>query len=629
MPETVVVWHHPGGERKSLPIRFEGPGATFKLATDVIEANAVACLDPVARDFLEIAAAVFAADSFATRGGDTRTEFGAAWRRRFDITIAVDQLELWTSPAICDALADAAEFLTDDRFSFRFVRARRSRSATEFFNFADGPGAFQADEVVLFSGGLDSFAGAVESLAAGKRIALMTHRSAQKCIPYQKRLGAYLCQRYGRAVQHVQVRATRLETPARERTQRSRSFLFAALAFAAARLSGARRIRFFENGVVSHNLPISPQVIGTMATRTTHPGTILRLARILDLVARTLGEERIELDNPYAWLTKLEVLRRIEHHGAAAQIQHSVSCARVFGRKREPTHCGECSQCLDRRFAVVAGGLERWDPSERYGTDVFLDERDSEVARTLAFDWARHALSLTDTSREELLMRFASELGRARDGHPELASKDYYSRAFDLHRRHGQCARAAFEIMAGRHLNALSSGTLPEQALLRQVVEAKAAGARVPRLEKQRIARKPGAGGVEPAPALTVQNYQVAFDTEGDRHRVDVIGLATVDGAPARVAHGLKVFYDEDRAERRRIEEHRYVHSGKIDPRSDASKRSVISAVKRFRDELSRAYAAIEGKQPRDPLIIQTKKGEGYRLDPTIIVVAPPDRREG
>jgi hypothetical protein len=57
------------------------------------------------------------------------------------------------------------------------------------------------------------------------------------------------------------------------------SFLYAALACVVARLFGKTRIRFFENGVVSINLPISEQVVGARATRTTHPVVLERFRR--------------------------------------------------------------------------------------------------------------------------------------------------------------------------------------------------------------------------------------------------------------------------------------------------------------------------------------------------------------
>ena len=54
-----------------------------------------------------------------------------------------------------------------------------------------------------------------------------------------------------------------------ESTQRSRSFLYIAIGAAIAEMLGKSCVRFYENGVISLNLPICAQVVGAKATRTT------------------------------------------------------------------------------------------------------------------------------------------------------------------------------------------------------------------------------------------------------------------------------------------------------------------------------------------------------------------------
>ena len=150
---------------------------------------------------------------------------------------------------------------------------------------------------------------------------------------------------------HVPVLVTRQE-PLRvhEYTQRSRSFLYTALACVIARLFGNSRIRFFENGVVSINLPISEQVVGARATRTTHP---LVLERFREFFSAAVGKT-IDIENPFIWKTKAEVIGSIVARGCGPLIQHTVSCTRSYDITKLHTHCGCCSQCLDRRFAVLA-----------------------------------------------------------------------------------------------------------------------------------------------------------------------------------------------------------------------------------------------------------------------------------
>jgi hypothetical protein len=122
---------------------------------------------------------------------------------------------------------------------------------------------------------------------------------------------------------HFPVLLTRHE-PLRvqEHTQRSRSFLYAALACVVARLFGKTRIRFFENGVVSINLPISEQVVGARATRTTHPVVLERFRRFFG--------EPIEVENQFIWKTKADVIRSIVDRGCGSIIKHTASCTRSY-----------------------------------------------------------------------------------------------------------------------------------------------------------------------------------------------------------------------------------------------------------------------------------------------------------
>jgi hypothetical protein len=79
-----------------------------------------------------------------------------------------------------------------------------------------------------------------------------------------------------------------------EHTQRSRSFLYATVAFIVADLLGNTRIRFYENGVVSINLPIADQVVGSRATRITHPLVLAQFCAFFSAVTGT----SIEVENP-------------------------------------------------------------------------------------------------------------------------------------------------------------------------------------------------------------------------------------------------------------------------------------------------------------------------------------------
>jgi hypothetical protein len=75
---------------------------------------------------------------------------------------------------------------------------------------------------------------------------------------------------------------------------------------------GLSRLRFYENGVVSLNLPPSAQVVGARASRTTHPGV---LAGFGALFTALLGKEFV-VQNPFLWDTKTDVVKRVAGPGA-------------------------------------------------------------------------------------------------------------------------------------------------------------------------------------------------------------------------------------------------------------------------------------------------------------------------
>ena len=78
-------------------------------------------------------------------------------------------------------------------------------------------------------------------------------------------------------------------THERDRTQRSRGFLYASLGVAAAAALKVREVLASDNGHVSVGLPINGQVLGSMASRTTHPRFLFLMNRLvakLDLETR-------------------------------------------------------------------------------------------------------------------------------------------------------------------------------------------------------------------------------------------------------------------------------------------------------------------------------------------------------
>ncbi|WBL32175.1 7-cyano-7-deazaguanine synthase [Sinirhodobacter sp. HNIBRBA609] len=610
----------------TIPVRVNGASPTFQLETNRIAASALAPLDTAIDDLLHVASVVFLADGSISRGGDTRSNMGANWRRNLRLTIEVTNPLLWSDSTVVAALEDAVGFLTEDRVQFRFEQSSFAPPPQGFLDLDPNGARFEAEEVVLFSGGLDSFAGALEALSTrNDKLLLVSHRSAQKVLPRQDRLAEYLENRFPGRHRHIKVTARRAGPQATETTQRSRSLLFAALGQAVAKSFGASRINFYENGIVSHNLPISPQVVGTMATRTTHPLGIQKLNRLIDLVV----PNAVRIGNPYAWMTKTEVVQRIAQHGGEGQISQAVSCTSVRDQTILHTHCGTCSQCLDRRFGILAANLEQHDPPDHYKTDVLLGARDSENSIKMGVEWTRHALHLNQMSLEDFFSRFALEATRIAQGYPELALPQALERIHAMHQRHANAVASVLQKVIQENSAHLAEARLPPTCLLRLHLgpEAHTLEPRLPStIVRTRISLdRPDKIEPEDTRPDPLAPLKVAFFKEGRRSVVAVIGMTRIEGPPAIVPHALKPAFDQDRSNGLAPDEHRYVNILREPGGPEISKDNLRKLTQRCRDTLAQSYEQLFGHPPPDHLLIQSQPRQGYRLDPSIQLTNRPD----
>lgn len=440
-----------------LDLQGANPNVSLKIS-DLSEAMARNVPD-VLMDLLEVAVYVFAADQGTGRGG--ARDAGERWRRRFRLHIPVRNPDLWSRAEVSGALVDVLSFVSDD--DYEFVFSKLTHLPPQQLYFEQLVPDFRVDEVMLFSGGLDSLAGAIqEAIVDGRNIALVSHDSASKRKPQVESLAADVG---GRAragtVRHIPVWATKAEGLGREYTQRSRSFLYAALATTVSAMLGRDRIRFYENGVTSMNLPIAPQVVGGRATRTTHPQSIRGFAQLFS----TLLDRPFVVESPFVWKTKTDVVRLIKESGHGQLAAHTVSCSRTFEATKLHTHCGRCSQCIDRRFATLAAGFsDEDDPPEMYKVDLLTGERTIGENRTMAESFLRRASKLRSMHELDFFAEYPEATRSIR--HVGLDSEEAARRIVDLHRRHGEDVFAALAEGHKRHARTFQDAKLPDSCLL-------------------------------------------------------------------------------------------------------------------------------------------------------------------
>ena len=420
-------------------------------------------------DLIEIASFIYTADALVPRMGKkwTGEDTDDGWERDFHFVIPVYDFEFWNTDAVKIALHKLLTFLVNGNFLFEFTPKAAISRQYQYFLGDSVTVLPKVDKVILFSGGLDSLAGAIENISAGVPVALVSHRSVSTMNARQKQLIDELGKIYSGTFMHVPVWINKKKSARYyEYTQRSRSFLYSALAVVVAELLGVQEVNFYENGIVSLNLPLTDEVLRSRATRTTHPLTLKLFQDFFNLCT----QEPVIFKNPYIFLTKKEVVGITLKSKARDLIHLSSSCTRTIMASSLQKHCGVCSQCIDRRIAVLSH--KSIDTSFDYATDVFFGERKVDPAKNtydkgVAVSYMRFANEISKMSDEEFDFAYGSlidDAAGALDGYSSIRP------LIDMHKRHAATVINVLEDQIVQNRSVIASGGLQPNSLLSFVI---------------------------------------------------------------------------------------------------------------------------------------------------------------
>ncbi|MHB9057109.1 MAG: 7-cyano-7-deazaguanine synthase, partial [Paludibacteraceae bacterium] len=165
----------------------------------------------------------------------------------------------------------------------------------------------------------------------------------------------------------------------KDETQRTRIFLFTAIAFSLCHCFGKNSFYVYENGITSMNLSKQADVINGRASRTTHPKTLGLLRKFYKLL-----NPSFDIIAPYYNQTKAEIMQVFSKYNSLNLIANSVSCSSSRSKPGQALHCGCCSQCIDRRFSLYAAVLNEYDAE--YASDfihAFPDDDNNETKQRI------------------------------------------------------------------------------------------------------------------------------------------------------------------------------------------------------------------------------------------------------
>ena len=400
-------------------------------------------------DLLELAAYVYCADRMSSRGSKGAVEYHA-WARSFHFVAKVRDYAFWTRSDVSACLSRALQFMTGDReyrFSFQpgHSTQRTGLFDDEQFRMADS----QDLNVALFSGGLDSLAGVLNHLeTTSEQVCLVSHQSQPGTVRTQRQLVAALKDHYPGKVSHYKFECHLKGIRAVEETQRSRAFLYTSIAFAIAQAFGQDAFSVYENGITSINFPRRADLSGARASRTTHPRTIFHMKQLFSL----LDERQMHVQLPFLWKTKTDVLALLRDGPHPELIPSSVSCSKTFQNLGLATHCGGCSQCVDRRFAAYASRADDIDESGIYAHDIISTAISDREVRTTVVDYVRQAKDFGTWNEDHFYTELAADLSDVVEYLPDAGGEfERLGRVIDLCRRHGDQVAFAMKRMRDSH----------------------------------------------------------------------------------------------------------------------------------------------------------------------------------
>ncbi|MEG0577734.1 MAG: Qat anti-phage system QueC-like protein QatC [Bacilli bacterium] len=337
------------------------------------------CISTIYEDLFVIGMSIFSIDKRVSR-----RKFKDCWTRELKVSIPVIELEKWEKTI--ELWNKTLSFLTGDIWKVTFRKSLHQYSKREH-NRRKKINIRSCDSVCLFSGGLDSFCGAIDILNAGKSPCLFGHNEYPKLRFKQEQL----CKMFNKNYPNQTIKFLSFTANSRapynsegllkgsENTSRGRSLLFLCAALAIASTLGSEAPVYIpENGFIGLNIPLTNSRKGTCSTRTTHPYFIKCFQQILQTV-----EIKNEIKNPFAYKTKREIVNLVKNtdsfnEGFGLTISCSHPCLPRWNRdglNEYPMNCGYCYPCLIRGSSLLDVSKSKFDRYSFLGnTKDFINE---------------------------------------------------------------------------------------------------------------------------------------------------------------------------------------------------------------------------------------------------------------
>ncbi len=295
-----------------------------------------------------------------------RDWFADNWTRNIEVCIPVSDTVSWVEAK--EELEKALNFLSGDHWSLSFYDVQDDYFFTGKLPLGENNTTYT--DICLFSGGLDSLIGAIDLAEESDNIILSSFYDGHGAL-LGKQNDIYQKIKGNKNIFLSQFALNRIKS--NEDTTRARSVLFLGISMFLAINLGISKIITPENGLISVNLPLTTSRSGSNSTRTMHPYFIGSFQKAISVLGHN-----IEIDNPYIYMTKGEMLLNCKNKVLLNDLlKQTMSCShpsmRQYWHRKDVKHCGYCMPCIIRRASINKyDGFK--DKGHDYGIDIFNED---------------------------------------------------------------------------------------------------------------------------------------------------------------------------------------------------------------------------------------------------------------
>mgnify|MGYP001188996889 CR=1 FL=1 len=278
--------------------------------------------------------------------------------RRIDLEIPVYFVDKWDSSKCL--IHTLLHWVSEEYYTITFIENKLEEQT----NSAILDDNDRIDTVTLFSGGLDSFAGAFHNLQSGIHSDYIGFVNKSEEKTKQKQIRDFYHTVFPDSSVHL---INRHDIKKAVYTQSTRSLLYMSLAIAKSLTHEKyKRVYIYENGVLSLN----PELKGRYTTKTTHPYTIYLFNELLN----RLGID-VKIENPFIFKTKAQILQGLSQD-FKNQIVNTFTCgqSRINPDRNHKGQCGVCIPCLLRKISLAANEMELFDVTYQYPYEIRLKD---------------------------------------------------------------------------------------------------------------------------------------------------------------------------------------------------------------------------------------------------------------